>query len=506
MKRILSPCSILSLVFLALLAALILPSYAGLPSVAAVPSATTRSSLTTESRIVIFHSNDIHGRIDAFAKVAAILDAERKTGADVFYVSAGDNFTGDPIIDRYDPPGEPMLALLGRLGLAVVCPGNHEFDYGLERVRRFASLVPMVSANIEAPGDVFPELRPWTVLKTKDGTSLVVFGLIQIEPENGLPSTHPDKIKGLRFSEPLAKARELKKLRASGQVLIGLTHIGYDQDILLAKQMPELDLIIGGHSHTRVNPAESVNGVLVAQAGSDNMYLGRIDLLLRNGRVVEKKGRLIDLRQAQDEDATVKAMIAQFRQNPAFARVLATAPQEISGKNALGSLMTDAIRQAHGLDVAFQNNGGIRLNRLPMAITLHDVYTLEPFGNLIVQFVMTPAEIRSLIRGSFEKRREIDLQVSGLSYVVLTDAARQIKDIKLSNPDGSPLVEGRTYKVGLSSYIASSYSFKHADPGRSLQTTVADDLIRYLEGGVDLGVYRDVKRASTEKTAGSSRN
>ena len=90
----------------------------------------------------------------------------------------------------------------------------------------------------------------------------------------------------------------MKKLRAGSQVLIGLTHIGYDQDLLLAEQMPELDVIIGGHSHTRVDPAETVNGVLVAQAGSDNRFLGRVDLLVRNGRVVEKKGALIDLKRA----------------------------------------------------------------------------------------------------------------------------------------------------------------------------------------------------------------
>ena len=153
---------------------------------------------------------------------------------------------------------------------------------------------------------------------------------------------------------------------------------------------------------------------------------------------------------------------------------------EISGKDALGSLMTDAMRQAHGLDIAFQNNGGIRLNRLPQTITLKDVYTLDPFGNQIVEIVMTPAEIRGLIKTSFEKRNEIDLQVSGMSYIVRTDGAKQIREILLRNPDGSPLAEDRTYKVGLSSYVASSYSFAHQDPGRSLQTTTADDLIRYL--------------------------
>jgi 5'-nucleotidase/UDP-sugar diphosphatase len=499
--------------FFALLGVFTLFFFPGTQSVTSATSATTRSSAMTksapptESRIVIFHSNDVHGKIDNFAKIAPIIDAERKKGeADVFYFSAGDNFTGHPVIDRYDPPGEPIRELYERLGLDLLSPGNHEFDYGMGPLRKFAARFPTVSANIEPLPGAFPELQPWIVLKTKGGIRILVFGLIQIEPENGLPSTHPDKVKDLRFSDPLAKALELKKLRSSADIMVGLTHIGYEEDLLLAKQMPELDVIIGGHSHTRVDPAENVNGVLVTQTGGDNMFLGRVDLLLKDGRVVEKKGKLIDLRQARDEDATIKAMILKYHQNPTLDRIIAKAPFEISGKNALGSLMTDAIRQVHGLDIAFQNNGGIRVNRMPQAISLKDVYTLEPFGNQIVQIVMTPAEIRSLIQSSCEKRREIDLQVSGMSYFVREESAQKIAEIKLCNPDGSLLAEDRTYKVGLSSYIVSSYRFVHKDPGRSLQTTVADDLIQYLQSGADLSVYHDLQRAFFEKAAGSSRH
>jgi 2',3'-cyclic-nucleotide 2'-phosphodiesterase (5'-nucleotidase family) len=187
-------------------------------------------------------------------------------------------------------------------------------------------------------------------------------------------------------------------------------------------------------------------------------------------------------------------------------RVIANAPLEISGKNALGSLITDAICRVHGLDFAFQNNGGIRLGRLPQTITLHDVYSLDPFGNQVVQFVMTPAEIRSLIRYSCEKRREVDLQVAGMLYIVREDGAQKIRDIELRRLDGSPLIEDRTYKVGLSSYIASSYRFDHKDPGRSLQATTVEALIRYLESGADLGAYRDVRRASYEKSSKAPRN
>ena len=198
-------------------------------------------------------------------------------------------------------------------------------------------------------------------------------------------------------------------------------------------------------------------------------------------------------------------MIARFNQNPAFARVIAEAPQEISGKDALGSLMTDAIRQMHGLDIAFQNKGGIRLNRLPSKITLKDVYTLDPFGNQVVQIAMTAAEIRGLIASSFEKRQRD--RSPGLGNLLCGPQRQRQEDQgdQLRDSDGSPLAEDRKFQVGLSSYVASSYEFAHQDPGRSLQTTTADALIRYLQGGVDLGIYRDVQRAFWEKTAETSR-
>ncbi len=469
----------------------------------ACASCASVAPVPAETRIVIFHSNDVHGKIDNFAKVAALIESERKNCENVFYFCAGDNFTGNPVIDQYEPPGEPVLELYNRLGLDLLCPGNHEFDYGLENLEKFVARArfPFVCANIRSAGAAFSQLRPSVVLKTKSGVRIAVFGLIQVEAGNGLPSTHPDRVKGLRFSEPLQKALEMKALRRDNQVLIGLTHLGFDLDQKLAEQMPELDAIIGGHSHTRVDPAETVNGVLVAQAGSDNRFLGRVELRVRNGRVVEKKGGLIELKGASEEDPEVKAMIARFNQNPAFARVIAEAPLEITGKDALGSLMTDAMRQAFGLDIAFQNEGGIRLNQLPRRITLKDIYTLDPFGNPVVRFAMTPAEIRGLVRSSFEKGGEIDLQVSGISYVVRSGGDRQIKEILLRHPDGTPLAEDGKFQVGVSSYVASSYNFVHADPGQSLQSTTADALIRYLQSGADLGMYRDVQRAFWEETA-----
>ena len=111
---------------------------------------------------------------------------------------------------------------------------------------------------------------------------------------------------------------------------------------------------------------------------------------------------------------------------------------------------------------------------------------------------MAADEIRGLIRASFEKNNGLDLQVSGLAYVVRTGSDGRIREIVLRAPDGSPLPEGRTFQVGLSSYVASSYNFAHKDPGRSLGSTTAEALIRFLEGRPDLSAYRGIRRAFQE--------
>ena len=326
-----------------------------------------------------------------------------------------------------------------------------------------------------------------------------VFGVIQVEPASRLPSTSPERIKGFAFRDPFETAREMTSLRSGRAALIALTHLGYDQDRRLAERMPELDVIIGGHSHTRIDPAETVNGVLIAQAGSDNRFLGRVELLFRDGRVVEKKGALIDLQKNLPEDGEVKAMIARFNLNPSLTRRLIRAPAPIVGKNDLGSLMTDAWRGVLGLDVAFQNNGGIRLARLGPDITLKDVYALDPFDNQIVEIAMSAGEIRDLIRKSFELAGgDIDLQVSGLNYLVRADAAKKVENVELRGTDGRLLDENRTYRVALSSFVAGAYGFEHKDPGRTLGLTTADALIRFLEGNPDLSPYRNLQRAFKE--------
>ena len=111
-----------------------------------------------EIRIVIFHINDIHGQIKNFAKIHRIIEQERNKGSNVFFMSAGDNFSGNPYVDQYVPKGEPILELLNYLGCNVQALGNHEFDYGQEILKNYISRAnfTVICANVKTEQSQIP--------------------------------------------------------------------------------------------------------------------------------------------------------------------------------------------------------------------------------------------------------------------------------------------------------------------------------------------------------------
>jgi 2',3'-cyclic-nucleotide 2'-phosphodiesterase (5'-nucleotidase family) len=209
---------------------------------------------------------------------------------------------------------------------------------------------------------------------------------------------------------------------------------------------------------------------------------------------------LIEVKSIPHEVPEIKAMIREFNDNPELKRVIATLSKVVEESDPLGNLITDAIRSVHHLDIAFHNGGGIRLDRLGQEVRLQDVYKMLPFGNDVVQFRMTAAEIKTLIKNASRNRKN-DLKVSGIQYVVLTKPAGEnrgeVTGVELLDETGAFLDENKTYKVGFNSYIASSYKFTHQDPGRALQTTIAQTLIDYLQKGGD--VCKDIEKMRTHE-------
>jgi 2',3'-cyclic-nucleotide 2'-phosphodiesterase (5'-nucleotidase family) len=399
----------------------------------------------------------------------------------------------------YPDNGFPMIELMNKLQFNLTAVGNHEFDMGqeLQNKRRQQATFPFISCNIDASGAIVKQPEAYVILKA--GRIKIPFlGIIQLG-ENGLPDSHPSRLEGIKFSNGIGKAKDFLWLKEKYGILIGLTHLGVEDDEVLAKTYPDFDLIIGGHSHTTMTKAMMVNGVMIVQTGSGLKNIGITTLQVTKGKITDLKYELVPLAGITETDPEVQQMIDAYNKNEELNRVVGYAETAFNSKEELGCMMTDAIAVRMKVDFAFQNLGGIRISNLLQGdILMKDVFRLDPFGNQIVTYTMTYAEIKTLLCNAYNRNKETDLVPSGMTYTVTVNSEGVCTDVEMKDTSGKILDSTKSYTVGLNSYIAASYKFDRADQGITNYTTTAQALLDYL-GEVKKVNYSGVQRVPKRK-------
>lgn len=166
----------------------------------------------------------MHANIEGFGKIAGYIDKIRKTNDHVLYLDAGDISSGNPVVDLKN--GKPIVTLLNEMKLDAMTIGNHEFDYGQGNFRDNQNLAkfPWLSANTVIKDQNVPIKKPQPYkIFTFKGVKVGVLALTQAPP-----ATAPTGIKGLSFNDPFETVEQHRTLREKVDILIGLTHIGYD--------------------------------------------------------------------------------------------------------------------------------------------------------------------------------------------------------------------------------------------------------------------------------------
>jgi 2',3'-cyclic-nucleotide 2'-phosphodiesterase (5'-nucleotidase family) len=425
----------------------------------------------------------MHAKIDNLPKLAYLADSLRKTNPYVFLVSAGDNFTGNPVVDMALDKGSPMIDLMNHCGFNVSAIGNHEFDLGQETLnKRFEQAkFPFICCNLKVDGGTLEQPNPFFILDVGNKIHIALLGILEIN-DKGIPDTHPSKVTGIRFTNGISRAKEYKWLKKQYGILIGLTHLGVDTDIRLADSIPEFDEIIGGHSHTLIEKPIMENGVMIVQDGSNLNYIGKTTLSIENGLVAERDDEVIPITALHRSDSLSTALCAKYNDNEEFNKVIGIVSTNLKGYDELGCLMTDALTHQLKADIAFLNQGGIRFSSLLQGpIRIKDIYKIDPFGNLVVTFRMNTEEIKSLISYSWNLEKRADLQVSGMKYRVTSDRNGNFIKVDLFDESGNVLNAEKEYTVVMNSYIAASYRFNHKDPGITGSITTAELLINYIK-------------------------
>lgn len=383
-----------------------------------------------EGDVVFLHTNDSHSRVEdymGFAAVSALREYYENQGATVFLVDAGDTLHGLPFATLEQ--GSSIVDVMNLAGYDVMTPGNHDFNYGSERLLELREEMQfeLVSANVFYKEDGSYFLAPYTVME-RNGETYGFFGLST--PETTY-KTSPDNIEGLDFADPVQAAQNMVDYLSGRNVdhIIAVSHLGTDgasevTSESVARQVEGIDLIIDGHSHTVYENGSMVNGTMIVSTGE---YIQNV------GVVVQDDGgysaSLVDAEQYSGKDAAVTELIAAItqRQDAILAEVVASCKVDLDGERQtnrtqetnLGDLTADAMLAATGADAAITNGGGIRASIPAGDITRGDLVTVFPFGNYVVTKYLSGTELLAALENGVKAYPDTlggFPQVSGITF------------------------------------------------------------------------------------------
>lgn len=437
-------------------------------------------SCTGEQKVVIVSTNDMHGAIDNFPALAALVEQIRADNCDcrVLLVDAGDRWTGNPFVDLAEKPLYPIVELMNKLGYDVATLGNHEFDWGPELLDRRTREMdfPVICANIDTGTSPLTQPRPYEIIEI-DGMRIAFLGLI-----TNFIDDHPDgkaeNFAGITFPNVFETAESYRWLAAENDVFVGLTHIGDDADEALAARVPELDLIIGGHTHTVIDTPRVVGKTVITQAGSKLRYAG-VTTLSKRGKKLTIENHLVALDTIAGSPR-FQRIVDRINNNPALYAAIGETAGEFD-KQGVNNLVTDAIRWRTKTDIALYHRGGIRVEGLPEHIGIADLYRIEPFMSEIYTLRMTPGQIKGLIIAKFndtgnpKESHKADIFPSGLTYRIITDEAGEAIDVKFGVP------ERAAYTVAMPDYMYKIYRFDRQSDAVETGLQVTAILKEYIE-------------------------
>ena len=447
--------------------------------------------------LTILHTNDTHAHLESFepfkqpvqggvARRATLIKQKKAEGGNIILIDAGDAFQGTLYFNQYQ--GQADLHFMNAMGYDAMCVGNHEFDSGPAVLAAFVdgAEFPVISANIDVSAEptLAGKIPAYTVLDVA-GEKIAVFGLTT-EDTPILSSPGPNVI----FKDPISSAEAtVDELEAQGiNKIIALTHLGYSRDLDLAAAVEGIDVIVGGHSHTLLGDMEGAEGpyptvvtspagepVLVVTAKCWGSYLGRLDVTFTAEGVVETYGGApIFIDESIPENPEMAAKLAEYAApiEELKATVIGQTAVDLDGEREhvrtmetnLGNLICDAMLWRTAADntvIAIQNGGGIRASIPAGDVSLGQVLEVLPFGNTIVNFDLTGAEIVEALENGVSMVEEVKgrfPQVGGLRYAFNPDlpAGSRIISVEVWDPAQKayvPLDLKATYRVCTNNFL-----------------------------------------------------
>lgn len=507
------------------------------PVCAAETTTSTTKDLT--GHIVILHTNDVHGGIAGYAKLAAAKESYTTSGAYTLLVDAGDYIQGDPTVSASQ--GKTAIELMNSTGYDAATVGNHEFDYGYANLKTISAQAnfPILAANVQYNGATAFDSH--TIFTAANGKKIGVFGL---ETPETATKAHPAKIQGVTFvgGQDMMKLAqtEVDTLKAAGcDYVICLGHLGIDAEstgnrsIDVLNAVTGIDVFIDGHSHSTLdqikaatNGTGKVGNAYLTSTGTKLANVGVVDIA-PDGTITTSN---VPLDTLTAENADTAAVIQRIQQqiDADYGAVFAQSEVQLNGEKAqvrtgetnLGDLITDAMLWQAGtlgekVDAAISNGGGIRASLSVGGLTKKDINTVLPFGNTLYLVKLTGAQLLEALEASTCSLPEsigAFPQVSGIEYTVNTGAKfsstenypgstygkpNAVNRVTIQSVGGAAFDPAETYTIVTNDFLGAGgdtyYTFKSSpvgyDTGVPLDEVLMDYITAQCKGTITKAAY-----------------
>lgn len=427
--------------------------------------------------IRILHINDLHGfanpikvpgsdrSLGGAARLAKAINQQRGQHPTLL-VAAGDMLQGDTWARMSE--GKSVVELLNLLGVDAMTLGNHEFDYGQSvlKQRMAEARFPLLAANVAGLAGMHPR-----IYFNRTGIRVAVIGLITEETPQ---SSHPRNVTGLTFSSPLEAARDqIGEAELTADLVVLLTHQGYERDRQLAQTLcdpaapatPVPLLIVGGHTHTRLEQPTRIGNCAVVQAWEHGKALGVVDLTIDNNKLLAVQGRLMEITPALGSgDKAVARLVRRYNRETKAVLSKAVGMTSVDlmqhgsrlRETNLGNLVADIVRQTTKAQVALINGGGLRTDIPKGTITVGQLYAALPFNNYLVAVRISGRQLLAALEhgvSGLPAKEGRFPQVSGLSfsYNPAKPPGQRVQEVVV---DGTPIALDQEYTVATLDFIA----------------------------------------------------
>lgn len=429
-------------------------------------------------KIDVLTTNDFHGQMEGgyeagAAKVAAYMEYYKAMNEEgTILLDAGDSFQGSPMSNLLY--GEPVVRFFNEMGYTATVVGNHEFDWGIDKVLNTMeennAEYPLLTANVYKDGELVEWATPYLITEV-NGVSVGIIGLTT--PDTSV-TAHKDFVGEFTFEDPAVISEAMiAEVEAKGaELVIMLGHIPASQDwdtgeitgelADLAEAVDGYDAMIGGHSHQTVTG--EVNGTPLLMGYKHGRMIGHITLYYDTvtDEVVLSDVEAIEVRKGEldvEENAVVAEYVAEYAAElePIFGVIVGSFTAELVEKDEItspaGNWFTDVMRQAVDVDVAVTNAGGIRTSLPAGEVSVQDLFTIMPFDNKIIYTTMTGQDIVDLLEQGCTLSKGM-LQISGLTFTYDSSKDEYSRVIDVTMADGTAIDLEAEYTVATNDFLA----------------------------------------------------